>query len=166
MRFSIVILFTLLAAASATAQQDAVPKDPLPGDADLRTAYCTPVLRWQIGIIRHMAKSSAHPAPLVQQWVEEAQQLLPQLQAILDQLEEYMVRHTMTLDTAPLVVASMHAETDIQQFQLQGDRCSAQCIGPDKGDDVRQHTCWSACVDNGVIERMAACRNASWLPTS
>ncbi len=159
MRFSIGVLFTLLATSSAPAQQDL----PLPNDADLRTAYCTPVLRWQIGIIRQMAKSSANPVPLVQQWVEEARQLLPQLQATLNRFEQYLVPRTMNLKTTPLVVASMHAEADIQQFQLQGDRCSAQCFGADKGDDSRQRSCWNACVDKGLIERMEECRNPSWL---
>jgi hypothetical protein len=163
MRFSIVILFTVLATSSTTAQQDAVPKDPLPDDADVRTAYCTPVLKWQIGMIRHMARSSVNPTPVVQQWVEEARDLLPELQASLNRFEEHLVARTMTLSTTPLVVASMHAESDIQQFELQGDRCSAQCFGSDKGDDAKQRSCWDTCVDKGVIERIGACRNPSWL---
>lgn len=163
MRFSIVILFTVLASASTTAQQDAV-KDPSPSDADVHTAYCVPVLKWQIGIIRQMAKSPANPVPLLHQWVDDARQLLPQLQATLNRFEEYLVPRSMNLDTAPLVAASMRAEADIQQFGLQSDRCSAQCFGPDRGDDAQQRSCWDTCVDNSVIERIGACRTPSWLP--
>jgi hypothetical protein len=163
MRFSIVVLFIVLGTTSTVAQQEAQP-DPSPSDADVRTAYCVPVLKWQMGMIRQMAKSSATPAPLVQQWVEDARQLLPELQGTLNRLTEYLVPRTMNLNTAPLVAASMRAESDIQQFGLQSDRCSAQCFGPEKGDAPTQRSCWDTCVDNGVIERIGACRNASWLP--
>lgn len=158
MRFSIVILFTVLAATSTTAQQDLAPSD-----ADLRTAYCTPILKWQIGMIRQMASSSVNPTPLLQQWVDEARQLLPQLQATLNRLEEYLIPRTMSLKTSSLVIESMRAEADIQQFELQSDRCSAQCFGPGKGDAARQRSCWDTCVDSRLDERIGACRNASWL---
>jgi hypothetical protein len=163
MRFSIVILFTVLAITSTHAQ-DASPSDPSPNDADVHTAYCVPVLKWQIGMIRQMARSAANPAPLLHQWVEDARALLPQLQALLDRFEAYLVPRTMNLDTSLLVEASMRAESDIQQFDLQSDRCSAQCLGPDKGDVAGQRSCWDACVDHGVIERIDACRSPSWLP--
>jgi hypothetical protein len=130
--------------------------DSLPSDGELRSAYCIPVLKWQIT----QAKSIAAVANAA----DGPRNDLPQLESALNRLQLYLLPRIAYRDPVSLMGAQKRGEADTQELESMTQRCSARCLGADKGNHEQQGACWNSCADSGLIDRMRACRNPSWLP--
>src|SRR5207244_175721 len=105
----------------------ALAQDSLPTDAELRSAYCIPVLQWQIAWHQEMV-SRADKAPA--ELREQASQLDPngretieQLQSALNRLQSYLLPRIGHRDSSAMLLATSRGEKDLKALPLMMERC-------------------------------------------
>lgn len=120
--------------------------EQLPNATDLRAAYCRPIVRRHIEVLRAAAR-------LGPQKIEEAE-------ADARRLDLYLVPRIPHLSALGLVAAQTGAEEDLARSDAFGRRCEAGCEGKDDSFD-----CFIRCVEkNPFGEKFRTCRPVTWLP--
>ena len=142
-------------------------QESLPTDAELRSAYCIPVLQWQITWHQEMV-SSANKAPA--ELPEQASQLDPharenieQLQAALNRLQSYLLPRIGHRDSSSMLLATSRGQSDLKALSAMTERCSAKCVIAGTPDDAKR-ACFDSCTDKDLVSRIRACANPTWLP--
>jgi len=166
--WSFLLFFALIAAA----------QDSIPTDSELRSAYCVPVLQWQIRESRSRLAESIEAekkavTPAFRQFlvstIKDFQQDIAENESALKRLQSYLLPRLQHLDPTALMLASNRGDADRQQLQATITRCLDQCgislTQPTPMDD-EQKECNKSCLnsDTELVTRLRACRNPSWLP--
>jgi hypothetical protein len=150
-------------------------QDQLPSDADLRTAYCIPVIQDDIGKVNE-------GLALYDQWIanigavpenQRAAQLeklrseqadvrthLANIQSTLHRLQAFLIPRMPSLDVLGLLAASNRAKADIKQADAELNACTPRCLSTGAPDchDTKM------CVNADLLTRRNACLTPTWLP--
>ena len=121
-----------------------------PNEADLHSAYCVPVLQYEIAQMQR----GGH------------RQMLEKLQAALDQVQAYLHPRMPKLDPMALAQMQSRAQEDIQQFQ-KGAQCIGNCAckNPNPNPtETEAAACTKSCMDMAVAAHMDTCTKLFWLP--
>lgn len=161
----------LFAGASVAIAQE----PPLPSDAELRTAYCIPIIQWDLSMERstvaaaeHQANSAA-PTPESRALMEQAADLtrkdIPLMESVLTRLQAYLLPRILRRDPIALTAAQQRAEADLKALQDLANQCTSRCTSPPNHPENLE-ACVASCMTQGkdISERVKACRNPTWLP--
>ena len=119
-----------------------------PNEADLHSAYCVPVLQYEIAQTQRGGD----------------RQMLEKLQAALNQVQAYLHPRMPKLDPMALAQMQSRAQGDIQQFQ-KGVQCMGNCAsGKDDPTKTEAAACTKSCMDMGAVAHMDTCTKLIWLP--
>jgi hypothetical protein len=153
----------------------AIAQDSLPTDSELHTAYCIPVLQWQIQWYREIfGAQTANLAngaqtPELKQHAsklsDQTRKLIADLESALNRLQLYLLPRIEHRDSFALVAAQKRGESDVQEFKGLPDRCGTECgvpLGASANDT--QQACLASCANKDVVLRMKACATPTWLP--
>jgi hypothetical protein len=158
----------LLLACGAT--QVAVSQDTVPSDAELRTAYCIPVLQFEIKMVNDAQASADNwfkrnppSTPELQKQIaetsEQGREEIARLNSTLSRLQAYLLPRFMQRDPVALAMATKRAQADLQELQANANRCVKQCAtAPDN------KACLESCGDPDLTVRLKSCIAPTWLP--
>src|SRR5438105_14108121 len=145
-----VLLLVSLSVLATVIVTTTLAQELLPTDAELRSAYCIPVLQWQITWHQEMV-SRADKAPA--ELREQASQLDPngretieQLQSALNRLQSYLVPRIGHRDSSSMLLATSRGKSDLKALCAMMERCSAKCAIADAPDDAKR-ACFDSCTD-------------------
>jgi hypothetical protein len=156
--------------------QVAVAQDSIPTDAELRSAYCVPVLQWfirenrsELANFMEEQKNAVTPEyrQILTKKIDELQQDVAVYESALNRLQSYLLPRIQHLDPTALMLASNRGNADRQQLSSMIDRCYERCgISLGVPLDDKKKECIVACQDTlkDVAARLQPCRNPSWLP--
>jgi hypothetical protein len=159
-KWSIAIL--LMLASSVVARE-------LPSEADLRAAYCIPLVQDFLNSLRSVNTHAQSPA------------LSPELQAMRDQsdaafaeivsefddnlrrLRLYLIPRIPYLDLRGLEAARKRGEEDAARFEQYQKTCRVKC------EHLKRKSSWPGCLDkchadNPLNPRIKPCSELNWLP--
>jgi hypothetical protein len=144
----------------------AMSQDLVPSDAELRSAYCLPVVKAEIKLARDaIAMADANktsPIPAVQENLtkasEELRKGLVQAESALNRLQAYLVPRVMARDPVALMAATQRGEADLRALESMAAQYAA-CRGVT--DDK---ACIDSYTDKDLVARIRACANPTWLP--
>jgi hypothetical protein len=151
----------------------AAAQESLPTDVELHSAYCIPVLRWQIQFSRQVVdqadagEKSAQTPELRQQAATVKGNLLKfvaDLESSLNRLQLYLFPRMQHRDPFALLAASKRAEADLKEFQQRTDRCPSECGLDGVPKNEQQQACFETCTDKDLTSRIRACATPTWLP--
>jgi hypothetical protein len=150
--------------------QTSAAQDSLPTDAELRSAYCIPVLRWEINLARQ-ADSQLGPdvsdSPPEQKARTLVREGIAKLESTLNRLQLYLLPRIMHRDPVALAAAQNRGEADVRQVQAVSDRCVKDCgaSNPLEPSDDKKRACLDSCKpDMDLVTRVGACASPTWLP--
>jgi len=135
----------------------------LPNDGELRSAYCIPILRWEIAGVSKMVASLANSqTPEAQHAYADSRTKLEKFQSALNRLQSYLAPRAAYLDPVSLALAQHRGEADLHRLEDIA-QCTTDCEAKkdNKADVV---ACSEACIDRSLVDRMKACAEPSWLP--
>jgi hypothetical protein len=169
-----------LASAIATAliclPPVAVGQVSAPADAELRTAYCIPVMQWTVRALGDaVAASDSYwqqnpPTPDLQERVAKSRadlhQSLAAAASTLSRLQSYLSPRIGRLEPAALEAAERRGEADLRDLRALSDRCVKECgrDAPTAVNDPTATACFEGCNDKELATRIAACNAPTWLP--
>ena len=127
----------------------------LPNQVDLRAAYCTKVVEYQISLLTDPTPVSRPP---------EAQRVLDRFrdnaQSNLRRIRAYLLPRVAYLDALGLMAAMQSADADIQEAKQEASACVSKC-----NSEPNALGCVLQCNANSeVTEHFQRCRDTSWLP--
>jgi hypothetical protein len=135
-----------------------------PTDGELRSAYCIPILQWQIDAMSRANSSVIIPGndqtPEQQRAHGKLRRELEKVRSALDRLQSYLLPRMLNRDPMALALARKRGENDLQQLVKGADQCINECEAA-KGEPA---VCAESCIDKALVERMRACADPSWLP--
>jgi len=170
----------------------AVAQDTVPTDAELRSAYCIPVLQSEIKMLSDAVASMDRwrsqndqsfqqnpPSPDVQnqlrenqkQYLESTEKVregIARRKSTLNRLQAYLLPRLMHLDPMAIALATKRGDADVQGLHDMSHRCGSQCGisdqigGPDPDDKAK--ACFASCSDKDLVARLKACSTPTWLP--
>lgn len=143
---------------------------PVPTDAELRTAYCIPVITRELSDTKQAAAEAEHQAngpgtatygaqDKFLQVLAGLKNRIAELESALKRLEAYLLPRVSQRDPIALAAAQKRGEADYQE--LMGGECGARCMA---GSDADLSVCLNSCVSPGLVTRVKACKNPTWLP--
>ena len=144
----------------------AIAEDSPPTDAQLQSAYCIPVLRWQSQQQRQMvAAVSASPKndEAGAKLLADSRRALTEADDLLERYQALISPHTPLVEGSPLANAEVRAATEIQQYLSSQNRCVKQCFEPAKTRDACTDSCMGKEMKD-ILVRVNACRKPTWLP--
>lgn len=171
----------LILLATGLTSTPAQIQERIPTDIELHAAACIPMMQWGVRTSREALTeieqgiATIRARPPEQQFALEiaegqrrdAAKALETTDSALKRLQAYLLPRLMTLDAFSVMAANNRGEADVQELERNVDACNA-CSqaaihrNPTKPD-------FAACAANEcnlkpVNDRLAACRNPSWLP--
>jgi len=120
-------------------------QEPL-SEADLRSAYCVPVLQWEIAQVQRGGD----------------REVLEKLSSALTRVQAYLRPRMSQLDPTALAQAQNRARDDVQGLQT-GLQCTVNCASKNPTETAAA-ACTKSCMDTAILARMGACEVASWVP--
>jgi hypothetical protein len=190
-RFTGTIGIGALLLACGTAHVAIAQGTAIPTDAELRSAYCIPVLRWQLKMFNdtQAALERSHeqgdasfkqnpPSSDVQRQLADLEKKyleaigsvrgeISRMQSTLDRLRAYLLPRMMQLDGMAIALATTRGEADLRDFQAMTGRCGNQCgisDQPGLGPNDKEKACFESCADKELAARLRACSSPTWLP--
>ncbi len=179
----IIFRFWMLIFSSTGFCSNALSQERLPTDVELRSAYCIPVLQNDISVLQQALATansgidhitdipvqSGRDAVLqaYQRGQREFEKAITERQSALNRLQLYITPKIPYLDVDSLMAATSRAKADIQQFDTKSKSCTLECMGPLKSDSAEKSDpvfCFKTCSGVELNDRLAACRNPTWLP--
>lgn len=172
---------TLLASALMISAAPALAQRPLPTDIELRAAYCIPVIQSDLKSLTDsraqvqdtIARIGEIPPDMRQQLLQtlrEFQDSLPKAiserNSVLNRLQLFLVPRVQYLDASALMGAASRANSDMQEWSSMTARCLRECARPstDQAAATQTADCFNQCSAGELNNRIAACRNPTWLP--
>ena len=154
----------------------AAAEDRTPTDAELKTAYCIPLLQWEVEIARVATDTDddhwrhSPPSPELRDQVARKSADLHRrraaMESTLGRLQAFLGQRIKSLDRSALAAAGSRGKADLDELQAQQPRCRGQC-GPESSDaaaDENATACLESCADQQLAARLKACNAPSWLP--
>lgn len=158
--------------AAVTVATTGTADDTLPTDADLRSAYCIPVLQHGIDVLNqaaaaHEAQAKSAQTPEQRRAGQELRDIVlnrvSETQSTLHRLTSYLLPRMQYRDQLALTAAGERGEADVKVLQAKAVRCPTRCGGFDVSD-AAWYACAARCVDKELIARVRACAAPTWLP--
>ena len=147
-------LALLFSAGSASSQQL-----PLPSDADLKTAYCIPIVQNELKLLDGEAST-----PGVGPHFDAVRRALRVRNDDLARLQSYFLPRVFQMQPMGLLAAQNRANADIHELEANMPRCSELCDGKGYSDESVL-ACYKDCAaELPAVKRMAECRDFNWLP--
>lgn len=151
----------------------AIAQDQVPSDAELRSAYCIPVLQQQLTLAKQIdamdTKSEndpTTPADVRAQSLatrEARQREIADLDSALKRLQAYLLPRFFQRDPVAMVAAQKRGETDWQQLaDGMQSQCATRCAAITMSAEAV--ACINSCVNPELVARLKACKNPTWLP--
>ncbi|HYM46734.1 MAG TPA: hypothetical protein VES65_11325 [Solirubrobacteraceae bacterium] len=158
--------------------QVAFAQDSVPSDAELRSAYCIPVLQWAVKGARDIADSidgywrqnppTSEFAQQVARTRADARKSVSDEESVLNRLQAYLLPRMERLDPVALTLAMKRGEADLREFESVSNQCTKQCgVTVDTPSrDEKSNACLETCrdKDKALVERVRACNAPTWLP--
>jgi hypothetical protein len=143
----IILVSALLIHQPALGQQ-------LPGEADLKSAYCIRVIQYQLSILG--SGSLEGYSPDIQRLILDERE---STSSRLRRLQLYLVPRIPHLDSGGIAAAMKAGDEDVARANQRADSCVAECQG-------KPSTCMADCSKSMPenTARMARCSDLSWLP--
>jgi hypothetical protein len=167
-RSSLVWLWpSLLGFAPIAIAQD---KSQMPSDAELRTAYCIPVITRELSDTKQAAAEAEQQAndPVTASYgaqdkflqvLAQLKNRIAELDSALKRLEAYLLPRRFQRDPVALAAAQKRGEADYQE--LMGGECAARCMAV---ANANLTACLSSCNPPDLVARLKACKDPTWLP--
>jgi hypothetical protein len=144
---------TLRAAILTSLAVAAVAQDAAPGEATLRSAYCIPVVQYQISELHRQAPVEEHASD------GDAAKSTAALKHLEELLHLLGVSARSQADKGAFTQAVERGQKDVMHYLQTTSSCATKCASAGKNIDK----CQSSCGDAAVVSRMKECENPTWL---
>ena len=133
------------------------PAAPL--EADLKSAYCLPILTLNKATLEILE----YDDPALERGRQSA---IRTAEAGIRQLERYLESRAKLVDQAPLISASGRGVADYKLMLAAAESCSGQCMpGPNRtAQEAARCSIDCQAAKEPAVARANACRSAAWLP--
>ena len=142
----------------------ALAEDSSPTDAQVRSAYCIPVLQQQMQAQRRMIAAIDNAPKEMRRQAEEmnpdARRQLAQMESLLSRLQASVRPLTPYPDGGALSNAQQRGAEDFDGYNATLKRCATKCFAAGPSIDK----CENECSDHELIARIKACFTPNWLP--
>jgi hypothetical protein len=150
-----VIIILLMLVSSAEAEQ-------LPSEVDLRAAYCIPIVKHWISVLRPLATDPDLKESGVQQVIAE---ITAEHTEQLRRLQLYLLPRITHLESLGVTTALKRGEEDRDKLEQYRMTCKTKCkppankLAPSEGECIRKCN-----AENPLKPRLDACSDLRWLP--
>lgn len=152
------VLFSLalfLSIGNASAQQL-----PLPSEADLKSAYCIPIVQNELKLMN----GDGSFAPGVGPQFDAVRKIIRERNDDLTRLQSYFLPRLLHLQPMGLLAAQNRATADLREVEANMAHCSERCDGKGYSNESVL-ACYKDCgAELAAVKRMAGCRDLNWLP--
>jgi hypothetical protein len=141
---------------TAAIAQDPAPNNPdsPPNNAELRSAYCIPVVQDQIQMARNLIGSIDNAPKEARQ---QAEQMRPRASEHLARMQGLLAKLQASVGPAvigsPVADAQSRGAKDLEEYRGMDMRCTTKCYAA--GPAINK--CQSDCRDTALIARIEAC---------